>query len=946
MKRFAWVLAVLLGFATQARAAYDGPTPLLTYDQTLNGIRVILTSQPQVLNGGYSHFVATIHVPVEADNVGQNVVFQFYKNLPSNPPPDPLIDSCVHTVTAPEAGTTVVFQCEFFQLVPGPLTPGNFVDIYPKVTRNSSVPGNTTIHDGDSPGLWLHIPIGNDDGFEPNNSQIASTTLSPVLNTPLVITDSILGLNDDYFKFVAPGGAGSADIQVDFWSQANDVDLWIYDQFGTPVDGSFASNPERVIIPVTPGVTYYFAIQPSSETNPTFYDLTITVGGPHVIDGNPTGTPNPVTSGGTVSVSANATDSHGHALSYIWSHSISCPTFGTFSDRFIANPTWTAFTNNTGVPKTCTLIVEISDGIAPSVKKSYIQTIDPVTHSLTISSVPSGTPNPVASSASVALSVTATDTFGHSISYAWQASCPTLSDNGSFNPSANVQNPTWNAPSNNGSEQDCTLSVTADDGQGLTASANYVQTVLGASALTNLLYFAEGATINGFFETQFALLNPDPDNDATVALDFQLKGSGTVLTHSINVPAHSRATIDASTLDDINPGLAAMVNAEFSTVVRSNLPLVADRTMTWDGNSYGSHAETAVSAPASKWYLAEGATIGNFELYYLIQNPNPEEFDYTVTYLLPPPAAPITRTYHIGASTRENIAVHFEPGLADVEVSAIIESPIDKPIIVERAMYLTTGGIFYGAGHESAGIRSPETQWFFAEGATGSFFDLFILIGNPNPTEANVTATFLFDDGTTCSTTAQVGANSRFNFWVDTIVIPGCPRSLADAAVSTRINSDIPVIAERAMWWPGPSAANWAEAHNAAGATETGIKWGLAGGEQGGAKATETYILIANTSNYAGTAVVTVYMEDGSTLQKTVQLAANSRTNVPVGAPVDAGGFGASVNGKRFGAVIESQPVVGESGPAQIVVERAMYSNGPGAPFWAAGTDVLATKLQ
>jgi hypothetical protein len=28
------------------------------------------------------------------------------------------------------------------------------------------------------------------------------------------------------------------------------------------------------------------------------------------------------------------------------------------------------------------------------------------------------------------------------------------------------------------------------------------------------------------------------------------------------------------------------------------------------------------------------------------------------------------------------------------------------------------------------------------------------------------------------------------------------------------------------------------------------------------------------------------------------------------------------------------------------VVERAMYSNGPGAAFWAAGTDALATKLQ
>jgi hypothetical protein len=59
-----------------------------------------------------------------------------------------------------------------------------------------------------------------------------------------------------------------------------------------------------------------------------------------------------------------------------------------------------------------------------------------------------------------------------------------------------------------------------------------------------------------------------------------------------------------------------------------------------------------------------------------------------------------------------------------------------------------------------------------------------------------------------------------------------------------------------------------------------------------------------------------------------VDLPANSRTNVPVGAPEAAGGFGVAVDGTRFGAIVESLPVNGQAGPAQIVVERAMYSNG------------------
>jgi hypothetical protein len=181
---------------------------------------------------------------------------------------------------------------------------------------------------------------------------------------------------------------------------------------------------------------------------------------------------------------------------------------------------------------------------------------------------------------------------------------------------------------------------------------------------------------------------------------------------------------------------------------------------------------------------------------------------------------------------------------------------------------------------------------------------------------------------------------------VDATVIPGCPHGLEDAAVSTTLSSDIGIVAERTMWWPGPGANTWTEAHNAAGSPETGTAWGLADGEQGGDRSTETYILVANTSSYAGRARVTLFMEDGSTLQQELPLTSNSRASINVGAAIEAGGFGDAVRNKRFGALIESLPVAGQPNPAALVVERAMYSNGPGAPLWAAGTDVLATKIR
>ena len=103
----------------------------------------------------------------------------------------------------------------------------------------------------------------------------------------------------------------------------------------------------------------------------------------------------------------------------------------------------------------------------------------------------------------------------------------------------------------------------------------------------------------------------------------------------------------------------------------------------------------------------------------------------------------------------------------------------------------------------------------------------------------------------------------------------------------------------------------------------------------GGANATETYILIANVSDRQGVATVRLHFEDGTTAVKEFNLAALSRINVI--ASID---FPQSA-GKLFSVVVESTG----PNPVDIVVERAMYSNGNGAT-WAAGTNAVGTKLQ
>jgi hypothetical protein len=218
---------------------------------------------------------------------------------------------------------------------------------------------------------------------------------------------------------------------------------------------------------------------------------------------------------------------------------------------------------------------------------------------------------------------------------------------------------------------------------------------------------------------------------------------------------------------------------------------------------------------------------------------------------------------------------------------------------------------------------------------------MFLLIANPDTRTADITVDYLLSDGRTFTKTYTVPGQGRFTIWVDDEPIPAgsANKPLANVAVSATVTATngVPIVVERTMWWPGPELgpAYWTEAHNSAGAVATGTVWALAEGESGGPDATDTYYLIANTSAVDGSARLSLFFDDGSTATLTVPLRARSRTTVNAGVdlPVSAG--------RRFAALVESLGTT----PAQLVVERAMYTS-PGGQIWAAGTNALATRLQ
>jgi hypothetical protein len=468
--------------------------------------------------------------------------------------------------------------------------------------------------------------------------------------------------------------------------------------------------------------------------------------------------------------------------------------------------------------------------------------------------------------------------------------------------------------------------ATDPDGDGVSTRDEYARGTHPRGFYTR--YFAEGAS-NNFFHTRFALLHAGSDT-ACVLMRFQ-KSDGSTVARSVAIDGPRRVTIDANDVSDLGA-------ADFSTVIESDRFVVADRTMSWDATGYGSHAEASLAAPSLTWYLAEGATHGAFDLFYLFQNPNDADAAVRVRYLRPA-GAPLEKTYTVGAHARMTIWVDQElDDLAATDVSAAIDVINGQPIIVERAMYLSRGSEPFSAGHESAGVTQPSTTWFFAEGATGPFFDLYLLLANPSASDADAHLTYLLPDGSTLEKDYLVRANSRVTVSVDTEEFPAGSgqQRLENAAVSTIVESrnGIPIIAERSMWFPATPVGAWTEAHNSPGATSTGPRWALAEGEAGGANGVQTYVLVANTSPFAGSARVTVVYDDGTSEEQIVALPPSSRTNVDV-----ASTFAGAAE-RRFGVLVES---LGAS-PAQLVVERAMYSNA-GGTTWAAGTNALGTRL-
>ncbi len=399
--------------------------------------------------------------------------------------------------------------------------------------------------------------------------------------------------------------------------------------------------------------------------------------------------------------------------------------------------------------------------------------------------------------------------------------------------------------------------------------------------------YAEGCTRAGF-DTWLCLQNPGSEQ-ADVTVNYMLgEGQGAASARIYAVPAHSRMTVYVN--QDVGP------DKDVSVQVTSSKPIVSERPMyfTYRGKWQGSHTALGAHFPLREWYFAEGCTRAGFEEWLCIQNPMQSPANVTIDYML---ENGDIQTQRLTLQPWSRYTVEVNKVVGDGrDVSARISS--NQPVVAERPMYFLYQGMWDG-GHNVMGASRPRTTWYFAEGCTRPGFNEWLCIQNANDQAATVEMSYMTEDGGEITKHYEIAGHSRYTINVNTDVA-------RYHDVSARIISDLPVVAERPMYFDYRAAIN--EGSNAMGVNKPSSSWYLAEGCT--RDGFEEWICLQNPGQEQATARITYMLGDSATREQIVDVPAHSRRTVRVN---DIVGPGQDVSAQ----IMSSAP---------IIVERPMYS--------------------
>jgi hypothetical protein len=361
-------------------------------------------------------------------------------------------------------------------------------------------------------------------------------------------------------------------------------------------------------------------------------------------------------------------------------------------------------------------------------------------------------------------------------------------------------------------------------------------------------YLAEGCTDYGF-ETWVLVTNPN-DSAARVDISFYTE-EGPRNAKPVIVPANSRMTMNAS----------ATIWAKSSGIrVGSDLPVFAERAMYWENRTEG-HTATATDAASREWYMAEGCTDYGFETWITILNPGDAPTLADVRFLTEG-GQESGGAVAVPAYSRTNVRVNDWVSAANV--STLLGSR--DPVVAEVSMY----GPGRRSGTCSMGAQEPASKWYLAEGATHSGFDTWLLLFNPQEGDAKVTVNVDSQGEGLAPINLVMEPLSRKTLHLNEI-LPG-------RDISMYVESDVPIVASRSMYWAVPGGRAGHECHGlTAPSTQSFLPEGCT------AYGFDTWLLLYNPGDADTTATVYAMTEGGEREIGKIAVPSRTRSTMRVG---------------------------------------------------------------
>jgi kumamolisin len=314
--------------------------------------------------------------------------------------------------------------------------------------------------------------------------------------------------------------------------------------------------------------------------------------------------------------------------------------------------------------------------------------------------------------------------------------------------------------------------------------------VLGATSLSQQFDFGYLDTTS-LHDTFLTILNQNTlDMNVTITYFAASTGTPTIIHHT--VPAKSRGTVKVN-----NEGLPAGV---YSALVTLDQPGLVERPMYLvDSTTHftGSADVVGVTNPLTDWDFAEGFTASTFNERYILSNPSTTNTAHATVIFFLSSGSPVSVPVTLAPGAQQTVNANAALGSNNVNNSAHVNS--DQPILAERFMSFDFRGTVPGET-DVLGAGTPSNLFFFAEGFTGSGFNEFLTIENPDATNtATVQVTFLPADGSPAVVKFfTVAPSSRFTLDTSTIT------EVKGTSFSMVVESNVAIVAERPMYFTFP----------------------------------------------------------------------------------------------------------------------------------------------